>query len=224
MNFFKTTTLLAISFMTLSFNANAGFVHTDWKVDGDQRSTLHEETGIEWLKLNHTGNMSINQVAGQLNSTYEGWRFPTHAEVSNLMTSFFTTMNVEGTITDGYDAEQAQQGFEWSDYMGDTYINSVADHARGITTENNIIKMSGAYTYNNGGTQLRVFNNYSNNYTPDSSTVYHSVFLVSDGGTTRSSQLDPSINNATVGDVSAPALLSLAGLGLFGFASRRRSY
>jgi hypothetical protein len=223
---FKNTLIAATLLLSIT-SAQAAFVHTDWKLDGDQRSTLHEETGIEWLKFNHTKNMSINQVAGQLNSTYAGWRFPTHAEVDNLITSFFTTMDVEGTSTDGYEAAQSQQGFEWGDYMGDTYINSVADHSRGMTVENNIIKMSGAYTYNNGGTRLRVFNNHSNGYNGDYKTVYHSVFLVSDGGTTLSSQQDPSINsnnaNAPAADVSAPALLGLMSLGLFGFATRRRS-
>jgi parallel beta-helix repeat protein len=55
----------------------------------------------------------------------------------------------------------------------------------------------------------------------------YGVYLVSDGGTTLSSQQDPSINannaNAPAANVSAPVLLGLMSLGLFGFASRRSS-
>jgi MYXO-CTERM domain-containing protein len=53
------------------------------------------------------------------------------------------------------------------------------------------------------------------------------VWLVSDGGTTLSSQSDPAMNAnnaaAPINEVSAPALLGLMGLGLFGFAARRRN-
>ena len=95
MKFKKLAVALSIPLMALSLNANAGLVHTDWKEAGDQQATLSEETGLEWLKLRNTDNMSINQVKSQLDTTYAGWRLPTNNEVGELITSHFSTMTLK---------------------------------------------------------------------------------------------------------------------------------
>jgi len=45
--------------------ANAALVDTDWKDAGDGLATLHEETGIEWLKLYNTLDNSIEEALSQ---------------------------------------------------------------------------------------------------------------------------------------------------------------
>ena len=45
--------------------AQADLVATDWKTSGDALATLHEETGIEWLKLYNTLDNSIEEALSQ---------------------------------------------------------------------------------------------------------------------------------------------------------------
>jgi len=56
--------LLATS-LAIAPLANAALVDTDWKDAGDGLATLHEETGIEWLKLYNTLDNSIEEALSQ---------------------------------------------------------------------------------------------------------------------------------------------------------------
>jgi hypothetical protein len=223
---FKNTLIAATLLLSIT-SAQAALVHTDWKTAGDQQSTLSEETGLEWLKLSHTVGMSINQVKSELNTTYAGWRLPTNDEVGNFLTSHFSAMTLnEGSRTDGDETSQVEQTYSWNEFMSVTYDHSSFSYSGGYHTDGD---SSGALTV----VQLlknenanRIYNDLRG-YDLDSSYLAYGVYLISDGGTTLSSQMDPSINannaNAPAADVSAPALLGLMGLGLFGFAARRRS-
>ncbi|BCV27700.1 hypothetical protein [Shewanella algae] len=53
---FKRTILSAFILATglISAQANAAFVETDWKAQGDGLATLDTDTGIEWLDVSET--------------------------------------------------------------------------------------------------------------------------------------------------------------------------
>jgi hypothetical protein len=50
-----------IALLISATSAHAELVATDWKNTGDGLATLDTATGIEWLDLTQTDNMSINQ-------------------------------------------------------------------------------------------------------------------------------------------------------------------
>lgn len=52
--------------------------------------TRDTNTGLEWLDVTETVNLSYNQVTAQMGSggTYEGWRYATAAEFDQLVSSF----------------------------------------------------------------------------------------------------------------------------------------
>ena len=81
--------LLCLTILT-STNVRAGFIATDWLVEGDSLSVLHEETGVEWLKLTETAGKTFPIIISDLeNGKYDGWRLPTLDEVDIMWNSFF---------------------------------------------------------------------------------------------------------------------------------------
>jgi hypothetical protein len=113
--------------------------------------------------------------------------------------------------------------------FGDIYTTLSHDDSGGLF-ENYVgqsvtAMFSGVRDYKNDNT-IRLISNHEVSQGYSYRSISLGVYLVSDGGTTLSSQMDPSINannvNYVAADVSAPALLGLMGLGLLGFAARRR--
>lgn len=88
----KVLLAMSIAVSALAFNANAAFVATDWQVAGDKKATLDTTTGIEWLDLTLTDGKSYSEVSALLSTTLAGWRFPTQAEVHQMMSSFFSVL------------------------------------------------------------------------------------------------------------------------------------
>ena len=84
MNDFKKIALASV-FALSSIGANAELVSADWKNVGDGLSTVDTLTGIEWMDLSETSNMSFNEVEALFSSEFNGWRLPTQNEVSQLL-------------------------------------------------------------------------------------------------------------------------------------------
>ncbi len=208
MNLFKT--LLFTSLVALGASAQAEVVQVDWKYQNDRKATLHVETGLEWLDLKVTEGMSLDFVATKISADYPysdtlaGWRFPTPEEIDVFAREMFPGIN-------------SMTGDEWSYSSSDgSYKNTLQGaynllggssstanyhHVGGIfQAHDDSVKMYGAryYLYNNN-TATWADAPWSTN-TSTSSTNY-GVWLVSDGGTTISSQQDPSIN---INNPSAP--------------------
>jgi hypothetical protein len=214
----------------------AELIETNWKNTGDALATLDTDTGIEWLDLTQTEGMSINQAerltgAGNI---FEGWRLPTRAEVTELMTHAFPSeasnlfgdvrLSVTNIITD-------DEADRFLALLGQTHDFQSFDFTLGLFKNDdgqsyNVISSGVEDTNYSNDVQIRLNNNRATDY--NYLHQAYGVYLVSDGGTTLSSQLDPSINannaNAPVADVSIPALLGLMSLGLFGFAACRRHF
>jgi hypothetical protein len=65
--------------------ANASLSSVDWNNQGDGLLTYDNQTGLAWLDLTVTDNISYNQVQNRLSSDLSGFRYGTIAEVATLM-------------------------------------------------------------------------------------------------------------------------------------------
>lgn len=232
---FKNTLIAATLLLSIT-STQAALVESDWKNTGDALATLDTDTGIEWLDLTQTDYMSINQAEGLTGTggIFDGWRLPTRAEVTQMMVNAFPSQAASVQGNSGYwditNATTDNEADRFRALFGETDTNSAFDYSRGMFKND-----SGQdYSVIMSAVQDRSSDNFVRLHSNANLTNYYNyvnqsfgVYLVSDGGTTLDSQLDPTINennaNYVAADVSAPALLGMMGLGLFGFASRRRS-
>jgi hypothetical protein len=232
---FKNTLIAATLLLSIT-SAQAALVGSDWQNTGDALATLDTDTGIEWLDLTQTSNMSINQVEGLTGngSTFDGWRLPTRAEVAQMMMSAFSseTSKVQSDgvwMINNATFDNETDGFR--SLFGLTHENSSYQFTKAMfkndDQENGEIALTSGATDKKVDNLVYFYSNHDNSLNYDYVSEKYSVYLVSDGGTTLSSINDPSMNAnnaaAPINNVSAPALLGLMGLGLFGFAARRRS-
>ncbi|MEG3764920.1 hypothetical protein [Alteromonas sp. 14N.309.X.WAT.G.H12] len=207
----------ALAAMVVAGSANAELVETDWLTDGDGLATLDTTTGLEWLDLTVTDSLSINEVSLELGEggDYEGWRLPTAEEVEALIISYFGITDYSEDV-DTYTVDNSDELVdEWQYYFGE----SGADGRSMGRYENTSGDGSLAGTRDSG----TIFISYGTDDF-DEAYRYYGVFLVSDGGTTLSSVLDPSINTPT--NVPAPVGLTLVGalLGFGAFRGRRGNH
>ena len=81
-----TCTCLAV----ISFNVNASIISTDWRFAGDNLITQDTDSGLDWLDLTETTNMSRNDVIAQLGigGALEGWRYAIHDEIVTFFDAF----------------------------------------------------------------------------------------------------------------------------------------
>jgi hypothetical protein len=186
-----------------------------------------------WLDLTQTDFMSIDQAERLTveGSTFEGWRFPTRAEVAQMMAnafpsqaSRFQTQNSWG----GTNTTTDNEADRFRALLGNTYGYSSDDYTAGISKDSSSSSfISGVYDRRDDD-YVTLYSNHSYGYGHLHRDSKYGVYLVSDGGITQSSRQDPSINAnnaaAPINSVSAPTLLGLMGLGFFGFTARRRSY
>lgn len=211
--------LMALSLVlpVLSYDANASFVHTDWKTAGDAQATLDSSTGLEWLKLNNTAGKSLATVRAEIDTLYEGWRLPTEVEVMQLF------RNLLGNNYAYVEGEAATQ----RNFVMPTEMRAIA---RAFLGDSGGGTAYGWYMLQSipnsiGGSGLWI-NGHWYNWTyslTQGGRGGTGVFLVSDGGATLSSINNPNLNinnpNAPVnqGGVTSPADVSgVAGFGFLG--------
>jgi len=240
--FFLKGKLLAVTLLigvfALSGNANAGFVSLDWKVEGDNKATLHEETGLEWLKMSETDSLSINTVKSLLDTTYSGWRLPTEAEVNQLLLSALPTFPFSDGTTAYSSPSYQPYASAWRAIMGDARIHSYyttdfrnAKHYYNnyysyslYEDPNGTVKLAGSYLqqyyYHYSSTWTAAIYKERENaaYSTDYTSVNVGIFLVSDGGAT----LSVPSENGSLQDVPEPAGALILASGLFGLAMLRR--
>lgn len=233
--------LAAFSFLALSPLANADLLYTDWKAGGDQKALLDTQTGIEWLRLTNTVGMSFHQVKNLLATQFSGWRFPTAAEVETMMDNHYPYPLYAGQTVLTWDLNIPLIR-QWVDLFGVTNSNN--------QPSSTLVQSYGLYYANPAFGQIQMAGGYHrdswnaqnvHNYT---STLYEDVpsgsywegftspttgiFLVSDGGTTLSSLLNPMQNamnpNAPVNQTPPPSEVPVMGgfgLLLAGLFARR---
>lgn len=220
----KIALALTLLLSTLSFSAAADFSKTDWKTTGDNAAILDSVSGLEWLSFRHTDGKSIDYVMKNLDSVYAGWRLPTTLELADMFNRLFPVTFTDG-VTSVMSSMSGPEGKAFAELFGDTKNYTTDAFSRGLIIDSgDVVRYAGIW-YN----KQAQYNNYSLSYLAGSysKTFAHdnyAVFLVSDGGTTLSSNQDPTINmnnpmapintwqnNINVEDISSPSLL-LAGL------------
>jgi hypothetical protein len=193
--------LTLIALLISATSAHAELVAIDWEVAGDGLATLDTDTGLEWLDLTQTYEMSINQAESLTaeGSAFEGWRLPTRVEVTQLLANTFvdTSINI-GSTNYVYDSlgteEDVAAGAIFQSSLGTTGAEkySVALHKNEIDGANVVV--SGV-----NSTRPTVYSNYAKSDDYNYSQTFHSVYLVSDGGTTleRESEPEPEVDKGS---------------------------
>lgn len=202
---------LALAF---AIPVSADVINTDLKTLKDKLVISDTDTGLEFLKLTETLNVSVNDVKSRLNTTYLGWRLANEAEVSSLLGNLLnSTINSVGLYDEINGATSISNNdlYLQGDILG---FSDVSNYRRsyGFVT-NNIETHSSMYGFwyrelNNTASIYRDHSQYSNS----SVITYFSTWLVRDS-------VDASLNQ---NDVATP--LSISGLAtLFFLFSRRKS-
>lgn len=86
--YFAATVLVTV--FSVPMIANAALVEVDWQITGDYLITRDTISGLDWLDLTETNNMSRNYVLTQLGSggQFDGWRYASSAETVALWANF----------------------------------------------------------------------------------------------------------------------------------------
>jgi hypothetical protein len=206
-----------------SMGANASIIDSSLFVEGDNRATLDTDTGLEWLKLSETKGYSYNEILQEIayGGEFSGWRLPTYEEaigyVSTVLNSTgYSNISTSGTH-DGVANPHINQVRSILADVGATLGSTSTMYwgsATGVTGlyYNNDGDLKYLYAYTNGKhTQSgHIFYNYTDSQKKDVGNDVKGFFLVSDGGDTLSSTLNPEINinnpNAPINDVPTPLI------------------
>lgn len=86
--FYAATFLVAV--LAVSGTVNAALVSVDWQLAGDNLITRDTTSGLDWLDLTETNNMSHNQIIPLLGSgeLFDGWRYASGEETVALWGNF----------------------------------------------------------------------------------------------------------------------------------------
>lgn len=198
---------------------SAGFVHQDYKIVGDEKITLHEETGMEWLTLRETFGFSIDAVTSMLEpgGKFDGWRLPTGEEVEALLSKIlpltFNNSTPDATVIISVSGVYAKAWFGW---MGFIAPNLDFTHSFGMykaTANENDVLISGV---GKSPSSYRAYDDYLVAHSTSFSNTAYGVFLVRGGETA-----EPPAVPGDVNDVPSPLPMPLLGLGAMLFAAWR---
>ena len=199
--------------MAISFGSNAELISSDLHIKGDSRVVLDDLTGLEWLSFQETRLSNVDgsyeeRIAKMVAQKPE-WRIATASEVATLF------LNTFGSL-DFYGINSSDQ--RYIDFRNQFGVSSTFDthYGLGLYYNNGVVRSAGTSSWNGGSIR--------HNATPISYNgnggVYNSLFMVSTGGVTYSSQNDPYFKS--VQNVPTPMLFGLLGFSLLGFSKRKK--
>jgi hypothetical protein len=215
MNIFKQAVLVA-TLSLASISVSAELISIDLNTANDNLVTLDTQTGLEWLDL----SLTVNQKWFDFRNGGYGFRVPTYDEVKALMTNNVTSVDDLFSHGSHYPTGDNSDLIWLSTLLGsNTTTPDAGAFAYGLFKhERGDIELFST----TGSVMAGLDSNYGYTWT---STYYNQgIMMVSDGGVSYSSLLDPSINLA-VSDASVPlpATLGLLALSMLGFSARRKT-
>ena len=196
-----------------SINASAAIISVDWKSTGDKLITRDTTSGLDWLDLTETNNMTYDFVSSQLDKggVFEGFRYATNPEVITLWANFHVNLS-SGAIS--ANAIVDHNVLVASAYLG----NIIHDGVLGYTSRNQSLHSYfrlGAYIYYapNPATTTTTYYDTGTGYNP---------FLFSTSSTS-SSYTGSYLVQASV--IPVPSAIWLFGSGLIGLigVARRKT-
>lgn len=229
----KRIPLTFVVLSALSINAHAGLVNSSLYYEGDALITLHEETGLEWLKLTETDGMSYNKIVEEISDggKFEGWRLPSYeeartytAEALKVVTGMrFDDTNV--TWNGPHINELKALFMTIGTTIGD--LNTTSMGVNGLYyDEGGGVKSISAFRTGNDTYNGYARYDYDSFQRKDVSSSSTGFFLVSDGGISLESKLDPEINannpNAPINNVPTPLIGALGFFALFSMGRQKR--
>ena len=196
---------LALSVSTMP--TYAAVISMDWKVSGDELISYDDTTGLRWLDLTETDNMSYLSVTAQLGTggMFEGFRVATAAEVVALWSNYNVDLSAgNDEVVPGIDLSIISAAIQLGDTLSETSDNptGVVGNVLETAPYNAQINYMGAYVFNDVSYYEIIDAKYQHNTTAH---VQIGTYLVS--------------------AVPVPAAAWLFGSGLLGLASvaRRKS-
>ena len=169
-------------FTVVSFNVSAAVISTDWLTAGDNLITHDTVSGLEWLDLTETNNLSYDFVTGQLvtDGQFAGWRYATNTEVVALLNNFGIDLSAgQPTSIDGFQDPGVAQAAGFlgnivNEYSPETFPHGVL----GVTSDQpnlGIHAWIGAYT----GADITYYHPEDwKNFSDDTSRVHTGSYLV----------------------------------------------
>lgn len=226
--------LFSASILLASMGANAEFSSIDLNAEGDNLVTIDSETGIEWLDFSVTSEDSYQDVLARLQGDLKGWRLPTESEV----VSFFDRMMVGYNYISfsGWVSDNNSTGREiryaanmYRELLGTSIIRKDMEYSIGyFMGDDGEVRLSGVLYDSTNDKPLYYGTTYQGAKLDEELPLIQNnmgVFLVSDGGVSYSSKLNPEINennqNARYNDVPFWGGLALLIPGIM-FSLRRR--
>lgn len=195
----------AIISIFLSFSASVDALMID---HGD--FTTDTVSGLDWLDLKLTTNMSLSEAA----NAFDGYRLATNNEVEGLFSSMFSgyyetisSIGISYSLEDSY-ANQESDISEFESLFGTTLVDQYGRATYGLyMDENNIQRMMGTQIWTTDSSSAIYSPQFINSYTPQFASPAFGTYLVRN----------------TV-SVIEPSTLWLAGIGLLLVVSRSFGY
>lgn len=116
-------TLSLILALSLSQSVNAALFVEDWQQSADGATTFDDASNLWWLDLTETIGMSFQEVSAELTEggAYEGWRYATLDEATDIYAQFGLTSGAENLPIDEFTTAIDTM----NSYFGDTMAASI---------------------------------------------------------------------------------------------------
>ena len=224
--------LLGSLLLSFGFGANAELIEADWKSSGDNLAVYDTRTGIKWLDLSVTRNMSILQVNELLETEYKGYMLATREQTAELIKSMFPEVssalsnNMNGYYNINHISSANSRIYEIRDLFGGNkngFPNAMGLLYNDQESGYDVLR-AGPYISSTSSKYIAFNANHSSSLT----SAYHGVWLVDKGGFSLNiddNNMVSQINYKVENDINKSVPIGSTGallIGMLGFAGFRR--